>query len=106
MQVFLRLLPLVILLAGCAGRQEFTPPKPDEEKYAPPELDYSLPAASKGSLYRHQYTMTLFQDRRAYRVGDMLTVLLFQARKLIQNMARAPVLVLQPLRLVLRQLMS
>ncbi|MFY2509291.1 flagellar basal body L-ring protein FlgH [Vibrio pectenicida] len=78
MQAFLRVLPLVILLGGCAGRQEFTPPKPDEEKYAPPELDYSLPAASKGSLYRHQYTMTLFQDRRAYRVGDMLTVVLFE----------------------------
>lgn len=77
MKALLRLWPLVvILLAGCAGRQEFTPPEPDEEKYAPPTLDYSLPAAQNGSLYRHQYSMTLFQDRRAYRVGDMLTVVL------------------------------
>lgn len=69
--------PLVaVLLVGCAGRQEFTPPEPDEEKYAPPALDYSLPAPQHGSLYRHHYTMTLFQDRRAYRVGDMLTVVL------------------------------
>ncbi|NRF62653.1 flagellar basal body L-ring protein FlgH [Vibrio coralliilyticus] len=77
MKALLRVWPLVvILLAGCAGRQEFTPPEPDEEKYAPPTLDYSLPAAQNGSLYRHQYSMTLFQDRRAYRVGDMLTVVL------------------------------
>ncbi|MEZ8099453.1 flagellar basal body L-ring protein FlgH [Vibrio bivalvicida] len=67
---------VVILLSGCAGRPEFLPPEPDEEKYAPPALDYSLPEAQNGSLYRHQYSMTLFQDRRAYRVGDMLTVLL------------------------------
>ncbi|GAA5645311.1 MULTISPECIES: flagellar basal body L-ring protein FlgH [Vibrio] len=66
----------VILLAGCAGRQEFLPPEPDTQEYAPPTLDYSLPEAQHGSLYRHQYTMTLFQDRRAYRVGDILTVVL------------------------------
>ncbi|MEF1336929.1 flagellar basal body L-ring protein FlgH, partial [Vibrio rotiferianus] len=58
------------------GRQEFVPPSPDSEEYAPPKLDYTLPEAKSGSLYRHQYTMTLFQDRRAYRVGDILTVLL------------------------------
>ncbi|UUM32292.1 flagellar basal body L-ring protein FlgH [Vibrio japonicus] len=64
----------VVLLVGCAGRQEFIPPEPDTEKFAPPPLDYALPEARSGSLYRHQYTMTLFQDRRAYRVGDILTV--------------------------------
>lgn len=64
----------VILLAGCAGRQEFIPPEPNAEEYAPPVLDYTLPDTKLGSLYRHQYTMTLFQDRRAYRVGDVLTV--------------------------------
>lgn len=63
-----------LLLGGCAGRDEFIPPKPDGEEYAPPVLDYTLPEAKSGSLYRHQYTMTLFQDRRAYRVGDILTV--------------------------------
>ncbi|CAH1552048.1 flagellar basal body L-ring protein FlgH [Vibrio owensii] len=64
----------VVLLVGCAGRQEFVPPEPNTEEYAPPVLDYTLPEAKSGSLYRHQYTMTLFQDRRAYRVGDVLTV--------------------------------
>ena len=64
----------VVLLVGCAGRQEFIPPEPNAEEYAPPTLDYTLPETQSGSLYRHQYTMTLFQDRRAYRVGDVLTV--------------------------------
>lgn len=66
----------ILLLSGCAGRQEFMPPAPDTAEFAPPALDYSLPATQHGSLYRHQYAMTLFQDRRAYRVGDMLTVVL------------------------------
>ncbi|WP_078752334.1 flagellar basal body L-ring protein FlgH [Enterovibrio nigricans] len=67
---------LLAVLAGCSARPEFAPQKPDSADYAPPVLDYSLPEATDGSLYRHQYTMTLFQDRRAYRVGDILTVML------------------------------
>ncbi|MEJ2765300.1 flagellar basal body L-ring protein FlgH [Photobacterium sp. MCCC 1A19761] len=65
-----------VFLTGCSMRPEFVPPEPDDAAYAPPPLDYSLPEAKDGSLYRHQYMMTLFQDRRAYRVGDILTVLL------------------------------
>lgn len=68
---------LVINLSGCAGRQEeFIPPSPDDEAYAPPELDYQVTRVSKGSLYTGKTAMTLFQDRRAYRVGDILTVVL------------------------------
>ena len=71
---------LTLVITGCAVRSEFIPPSPDEDKYAPPTLDYSLPKAQHGSLYRHNYGMTLFQDRRAYRVGDMLTVMLAAPR--------------------------
>ncbi len=67
---------MLILMSGCADRKEFTPPKPDHADFAPPVLDYSLPNTQAGSLYRNQYAMTLFQDRRAYRVGDVLTVML------------------------------
>ncbi|SDH13725.1 flagellar L-ring protein precursor FlgH [Vibrio xiamenensis] len=65
------------LLSGCAGRsEEFIPPSPDDEDYAPPELNYEVEKVSKGSLYTGNSSMTLFQDRRAYRVGDILTVVL------------------------------
>lgn len=74
-----------VLLVGCAGSQEFIPPKPDTEKFAPPQLNYALPEAKSGSLYRHQYTMTLFQDRRAYRVGDILTVRLSEETESSKN---------------------
>ncbi|MGF1750667.1 MULTISPECIES: flagellar basal body L-ring protein FlgH [Vibrio] len=67
---------LLLGVTGCSVRQEFVPPEPDEQKYAPPVLNYDLPEAEGGSLYRHRYNLTLFQDRRAYRVGDMLTILL------------------------------
>ncbi|MGR5167211.1 flagellar basal body L-ring protein FlgH [Vibrio astriarenae] len=65
------------LLLGCAGRKdEFIPPSPDDAAYAPPELNYEVTRVSKGSLYTGATAMTLFQDRRAYRVGDVLTVVL------------------------------
>ncbi len=68
---------LVVNMIGCAGRQdEFIPPSPNDEAYAPPELDYQVTRVSKGSLYTGTTAMTLFQDRRAYRVGDILTVML------------------------------
>lgn len=77
----LRLLVLLssaLLLAGCASVSAPSliddRPSPDDDVYAPPALDYSLPDAGSGSVYRDGYIWTLFQDRRAYRVGDILTV--------------------------------
>ncbi len=64
-------------LVGCAGRtSDFVPPSPDDADFAPPEINYDVARVSKGSLYTGNAAMTLFQDRRAYRVGDILTVLL------------------------------
>ncbi|MGF1747951.1 MULTISPECIES: flagellar basal body L-ring protein FlgH [Vibrio] len=68
---------MVLGLSGCAGRSDdFIPPSPNDEAYAPPKLDYNVTRVSKGSLYTGTTAMTLFQDRRAYRVGDILTVVL------------------------------
>jgi flagellar L-ring protein precursor FlgH len=68
------LLLFSLVLTGCVSHPDFVPPEPDAQEYAPPKLDYSLPEAKNGSLYRHQFAMTLFRDRRAFRVGDILTV--------------------------------
>ncbi|MBC7001602.1 flagellar basal body L-ring protein FlgH [Photobacterium sp. BZF1] len=71
------IITLLVFLAGCAGRKdEFIPPSPDDADFAPPELNYRVNRVSKGSLYTGTTAMTLFQDRRAYRIGDILTVVL------------------------------
>jgi len=71
------LLILAALLSGCST-YEVVPPHPDDAAYAPPEAlaNPPLSTAEDGGLYRSDYTLSLMQDRRAYRVGDILTVLL------------------------------
>lgn len=67
----------LVTLNGCAGRyDDFVPPQPDDAAYAPPELNYEVARVSQGSLFTGASSMTLFQDRRAYKVGDILTVIL------------------------------
>lgn len=73
----INIMACLVSLAGCAGRyDEFVPPKPDDEAYAPPTLNYDVQRVSQGSLFTGASSMTLFQDRRAYKVGDILTVVL------------------------------
>lgn len=71
------LVVMVLLVQGCASPSPASKNQPEEESFAPPQLE-SQPVtyASQGTLYNRSYVMTLFQDRRAYRVGDMLTVTL------------------------------
>ena len=76
MKTMWRYLWVVLLLGGCAT-YELKAPEPGEEKWAPSRP--KLPVSAKGedgSLYRGDYMMTLFQDRRAFRIGDILTVVL------------------------------
>jgi flagellar L-ring protein precursor FlgH len=63
------------LLSGCQSFNEMLPDE-DSSAYQPPELDYSLPPASSGGLFRSGYSGSLLGDRRALRVGDILTVVL------------------------------
>lgn len=67
---------LVLLLGGCAT-YELRAPEPGEQQWAPSRPNLPVAASGEdGSLYRDNYMFTLFQDRRAYRVGDILTVML------------------------------
>ncbi|VXC45691.1 Flagellar L-ring protein 2 [Pseudomonas sp. 8Z] len=72
-----RLLPLVLLLSlgGCASFNEMLPDE-DSSQYQPLELDYSVPPPSRGGLFRSGYSGSLIGDKRAVRVGDILTVVL------------------------------
>ncbi len=68
-------LTLALALAGCQSKEEMI--KPDDPFYAPVQPSHiAPPPASNGSLYQQNYSMTLYGDRKAYRVGDVITVLL------------------------------
>lgn len=70
------LLPAALmLLSGCESSPYRV--QKDDAAFAPPsELSQPPAAVSGGGLYQHSYNWSLTQDRRAYRVGDILTVLL------------------------------
>jgi flagellar L-ring protein precursor FlgH len=74
MRIFLPLVAL-LLLAGCASFDELRPDE-DSSEYQPLELDYSLPPTTGGGLFRSGYNGSLISDRRAVRVGDILTIVL------------------------------
>lgn len=72
----LALLGGLLLLGGCASMRELGPDE-DSSAYEPRTLDYSLPPATAGGLFRPGYTTgSLVSDKRALRVGDILTVVL------------------------------
>jgi len=51
--------------------------EPDDPKYSPVTTLHQKPEQiSTGSLFRSAENLSLFEDRRAYRVGDIITVVL------------------------------
>lgn len=73
----MRLLSLVLLslLGGCASFNEMLPDE-DSSQYQPLAMDYSQPPTTSGGLFRSGYSGSLTGDKRAVRVGDILTVVL------------------------------
>ena len=69
------LLPLLasLALSGCVT----PPPKPDDPYYAPVLPRTPLPAAqNSGAIYQPGFETNLYDDRKAYRVGDIITITL------------------------------
>ncbi|AMR66908.1 flagellar basal body L-ring protein FlgH [Aquipseudomonas alcaligenes] len=69
------LLPLlaILVLSGCVT----PPPKPDDPYYAPVLPRTPLPAAqNSGAIYQPGFETNLYDDRKAYRVGDIITITL------------------------------
>ncbi|WP_027981699.1 flagellar basal body L-ring protein FlgH [Pseudomonas sp. App30] len=63
----------IALLSGCMS----PPPKPNDPYYAPVLPRTPLPAASNnGSIYQSGFDQNLYTDRKAFRVGDIITVTL------------------------------
>lgn len=65
---------ILLFLSGCTSHFPDSAKKPGTKKWAPPPINYELPAAEDGSLFHPGYMFTLFKDKRAYRTGDILTV--------------------------------
>ena len=72
---------LTILLAGLAlglgGCATQAPPQPDNPYFAPvPPAAMSSPKALDGAIYQAGHSMSLYEDTKARRVGDILTIVL------------------------------
>lgn len=65
----------VSLLAGCA---EMKPQMPDPAFAPVAPADLRPPAQNTGSIYQSGYDMRLFEDNKATRVGDILTIKLHE----------------------------
>ncbi|MDN3639957.1 flagellar basal body L-ring protein FlgH [Simiduia curdlanivorans] len=72
-----RLMIISFFAAGLVGCVVATPPSPNDPFYAPVMTNAPMPTApTNGSLYRGDYSMSFFDDRKATRVGDIITIVL------------------------------
>lgn len=63
-------------LVGCVNN----PPKPDNPYYAPvPPSAMMAPKVMNGSIYQAGHGLSLYEDSRARRVGDILTIVLTES---------------------------
>lgn len=74
--MMLSLLATIFTLAGCGSLRD---PKPNEPDFAPITPAMMQPPPNKtGSIYQAGYSMSLYEDNQARRVGDVLTVKLME----------------------------
>ena len=68
------LVTLFTLLSGCESMQD---QKPNDPEFAPVALEKLIPPpAQGGSLFQDNFGLSLFDDHKAYRIGDIITVTL------------------------------
>ncbi|HHW1968801.1 TPA: flagellar basal body L-ring protein FlgH [Pseudomonas aeruginosa] len=67
------LLGIATAMGGCVN----PPPKPNDPYYAPVLPRTPLPAAqNNGAIYQAGFEQNLYDDRKAFRVGDIITITL------------------------------
>lgn len=72
----------LVLLSGCVS----PPPKPNDPYYAPVLPRTPLPAAqNNGAIYQAGFDNSLFDDRKAHRVGDIITITLNERTQASKN---------------------
>ncbi|MBA1262531.1 flagellar basal body L-ring protein FlgH [Stutzerimonas sp. NM35] len=71
-----------VALSGCVAPA----PKPDDPYYAPVLPRTPLPAAqNNGAIYQAGFETSLFDDRKAFRVGDIITITLNERTQASKN---------------------
>lgn len=71
---FFILVTAMVILPACTMVPD---PVPDDPAYAPVvSASMVIPAANKGGIYQPGYSRSIFEDRRANRVGDIITIIL------------------------------
>lgn len=71
-----------VLLTGCVAPQA----RPDDPYYAPVLPRTPLPAAqTNGAIYQAGFETNFFDDRKAYRVGDIITITLNERTQASKN---------------------
>lgn len=71
---FINLLTLVAVLPGCAMMDNMAKPRHDPEYVPAQPASYQMPQSNNGSIYQAGHEIRLFEDIRARRVGDILTI--------------------------------
>lgn len=77
-------LAAVAMLTACAGSPQ--QPKPDDPYYAPVVPRTPMPAAqNNGAIYQASFENNYFTDRKAFRVGDIITIELNERTQASKN---------------------
>ncbi|PYY68109.1 flagellar basal body L-ring protein FlgH [Pseudomonas jessenii] len=72
----------IVALAGCVP----STPKPNDPYYAPVLPRTPLPAAANnGSIYQAGFEQNLYSDRKAFRIGDIITITLNERTQASKN---------------------
>ena len=75
-------LAAITLVAGCVS----PPPRANDPYYAPVLPRTPLPAAANnGSIYQAGFEQNLYSDRKAYRIGDIITITLNEKTQASKN---------------------
>ncbi len=82
MKSLLALLTITTLLTACTTVPLEPDVYPDDPEYAPVSVNRLQPPATEtGSLYQRNYSLGLYTDQQARRVGDIITVIFDESYK-------------------------
>ena len=77
----IKLLVLLSMLPGCAMMDNMAKPRHDPEYVPAKPASYKMPQSNNGSIYQAGYEVSLFEDIRARRIGDILIINLVENTK-------------------------